>query len=235
MSLTANHPFNRNETHKLSKIFGIGLPKSGTSTLHEALTVLGYRCHHNPDDPTTENQLREGDYELKVLERYDVLSDTPIPAIFAQLDQQYPDSLFILTTRDVDAWIASSRKAGFNQDYARPKKGSTVDFYNSILFGCSTFNEERYRWVYETHLQRVKEHFSGERASRLLTIDFTQGQGWPELCEFLGKPIPSEPIPHANALSNRRELGPFGRAMVGVAVRVGFDYRTLRRWYRRLS
>ena len=64
----------------VTKIFCIELPKSGTSTFHEAMLALGYRARHNPDDRITEQQIRDGDYKLKVLSRFDVLSDTPVQA-----------------------------------------------------------------------------------------------------------------------------------------------------------
>ena len=199
------------------------MPKSGTSTFHEAKLALGYRARHNPDDGITKQQIRDGDYKLKVLSRFDVLSDTPVPAIFPQLDQNWPDSKFVLTIRNEDQWIASSRKAGFNQSYARPKKGSKVDFYNSVLFGCSTFNEDRYPWVFRNHNETVMRYFSGEKSRQLITIDFTAGDGWEALCPFLEQSVPDRPFPHANSITDRRHLSPLMQRLVGVAVKVGFD------------
>ncbi|MBV1907037.1 MAG: hypothetical protein KUG75_13260 [Pseudomonadales bacterium] len=205
------------------------MPKSGTSSLHSALSRLGFCSNHNPDDRRTEEELRHANYRLSILSKYDALMDTPIPAVFAQLDTAWPDSKFILTTRPVDEWIESTRRAGFNQSYAQPKKGSTVDFYNNLLFGSSVFNEERYRWVYETHHRTVSEYFSGVKSDQLLTLDFGRGDGWNELCNFLGKTVLEEPFPRANAIDARIELTQLQKSLVGMLVSCGIDYRWLRK------
>jgi len=193
--------------------------------------MLGYRSDHNPADAQTERELRDGNYNLSILEKYDVLLDTPIPAVFAQLDECWPDSKFILTVRPIDPWINSTRDAGFNQKYARPKNGSVIDFYNNILFGCSVFNEDRYRWVYETHHKNVERYFSGAKADQLLIMNFDRDSntGWKELCEFLGQEIPDQKFPHENKIESRYELGTFQKRAIDILVKSGVDYRWLRR------
>ncbi|MYB38989.1 MAG: hypothetical protein F4Y26_16720 [Gammaproteobacteria bacterium] len=37
-----------------------------------------------------------------------------------------------------------------------------------------------------------------EGCSDLLVLDFERGDGWPELCAFLGEPVPDTPFPHVN-------------------------------------
>ena len=179
------------------KIFGIGLPKSGTVSLHDALQILGYKSVHFPADDETVNQIRSGDYDLKVMRSYDAASDIPIPAIFPQLRSAFPDSKFILTYRDENSWIESHRNAKFNHD--TPKPGSMRDFYRAILYGINAFNENRFRWVHQKHHADVTRYFSGENSKDLLTINFTAGEGWDELCAFLNVPVPSTPFPHSNA------------------------------------
>jgi hypothetical protein len=178
------------------KIFGIGLPKSGTLSLRDALQILGYNSVHCPTDDTTVNQIRNGEYELELMRVYDAASDIPIPAIFPQLHSAFPGSKFILTYRDENSWIESQRKATFNYD--TPKPGSTRDFYRAILYGITAFNENRFRWVHHKHHEDVARYFSGENAKDLLTINFTAGEGWDELCAFLNVPVPSTPFPHSN-------------------------------------
>jgi hypothetical protein len=40
----------------------------------------------------------------------------------------------------------------------------------------------------------------------LLVFDLPRGDGWEELCAFLGHPIPDEPFPHANRASLSRKI-----------------------------
>ena len=216
------------------KIFGIGLPKSGTSSLHTALEILGYSSIHNPGDKRTVEEIRQGNYRLSVLERYDAVMDNPMPSIFPQLDAAWPGSKFILTTRPEDAWIESQKRAGFNQSYATPKRGSTVEFHNILLYGCNSFCEDRFRWVYRCHHAQVMNYFSGARRGRLLVLDLGENHGWTELCEFLGKPVPNLDFPHANTVSERIALSPWQKRIIAGLVHLGIDYQLLRRWGRNL-
>ena len=40
---------------------------------------------------------------------------------------------------------------------------------------------------------------------RLLVIDIVGGDGWEQLCPFLGVPIPEEPFPHSNKTTKTAE------------------------------
>lgn len=174
------------------------MPKTGTTSLHAALEFLGFRSRHFAADVRTLEQLKNGDYRLDIMRQLDALSDIPAPAIFAQLDQVWPDALFILTTREMNSWIESCRLAKFNSPVQYAAPGSLREFYRTQLYGTVAFNEERFRWVHERHLRDVALYFRGERAARLLTLDLTAGAGWEPLCHFVGKPIPKVPFPHAN-------------------------------------
>jgi Sulfotransferase domain len=178
------------------KVFGIGLPRTGTTSLHHACRALGLKSVHFPSDKTTENELRKGNYRLSVLNTADVLGDIPVPAVFPQLDRAWPGAKFILTTRDIESWISSEAQASFNHDPPRP--GTVRDFYRAILYGVTDYNEERFRWVFEDHHRRVYSYFSGPRQRDLLVMDVTKGDGWEKLCDFLGCDVPEIPFPHRN-------------------------------------
>lgn len=84
---------------KFPMVFGVGLEKTGTTSLHEALTVLGWRSVHFPpasllDDP--------GDFNA--------FSDWPIFERYRELDSLYPGSRWVLTTRPFEDWIASRER-----------------------------------------------------------------------------------------------------------------------------
>lgn len=178
-----------------TKVFCIGLPKTGTSSLHDAVQILGLRSVHWPHDAETVRQIRQGDYQLTVMSECDVVSDIPIPAIFPQLDQAFPGSKFIVTERDRGAWLTSERNAPFNSD--PPAPGSHRDFYRTLLYGVTAFDEERFGWVYDEHVHRVERFFAG-REQDLLRIDITRRASWEPLCAFLGLPVPDEAFPHSN-------------------------------------
>lgn len=180
------------------KIFGIGMPKTGTTSLHDALEILGYKSIHFPHDKKTVRELEEGNYRLSILNKYDALCDVPVPAIFAQLDHYWPNSKFILTIRDIEKWLDSCENAPFNSPSSMPKKDHFRYFYRAILYGTISFNRDRFFWVYENHLKTVKNYFSGHKQDQLLILDITIGDGWDKLCGFLNKDKPNEKFPRSN-------------------------------------
>jgi hypothetical protein len=63
--------------------------------------------------------------------------------------------------------------------------------------------------VYRRHNKDVLNYFK-QREQDLLVLDFSKGDGWEKLCNFLHKEIPNVPFPHANkrvvAINNKRNI-----------------------------
>ena len=92
----------------MTKVFGIGFHKTGTSSLAKALERLGYTvCGARRDlvEPAVSNDL---DKLFKVIDQYDACQDNPWPILFRELDEHYPGSKFILIERDPDKWLRSA-------------------------------------------------------------------------------------------------------------------------------
>ena len=182
------------------KIFGLGLSKTGTSSLADALNELGFPTIHYPFDNRTYDELRKGNYNLSILNDYRGIVDIPVAPYYAQLDVAYPGSKFILTVRDVESWLRSAEKhwelmMTWWDNYPEFKKFH--EFIGVAVYGCIYFNRDRFRFVYETHLRNVMDYFD-ERKDDLLVINICDGEGWQKLCDYLGVPIPAFPFPHAN-------------------------------------
>jgi len=174
-------------------IFGIGLSKTGTTSLYAALNELGYRAatfrHLNKIGLS---EWFRGNFEPDYLAGYSAATDLPIGTFYPQLDQRYPGSQFILTTRDSESWLRSARRQfSRNPD---PPPGFIRDV-RLVSYGISGFEPGRYLHVFETHGANVSRYFQ-HRPQDLLTLDIVSGEGWRELCTFLDKPLPSVPFPH---------------------------------------
>jgi hypothetical protein len=65
-------------------------------------------------------------------------------------------------------------------------------------------NESVYVERYERHNREVLEYFAG-RPKDLLVLDLTGGDGWPQLCPFLGHPVPDVPFPWKNSKKSRND------------------------------
>src|SRR5205085_2716068 len=92
------------------KIFGIGLSRTGTTSLTQALELLGYRTVHGPADHVTQLEFYEffatgsQGVHLSVLKEHDALTDAPVCCLYRALDKAYPGSKFILTIREKQSW-----------------------------------------------------------------------------------------------------------------------------------
>lgn len=173
-------------------VFGIGLAKTGTSSLNRALEVLGLRSIHYPDPAL----MLAGRFE-EAFRGYDAATDITVSAFMRELDARYPGSRFILTVRDPEDWILSIEAHIKRIDKREWTTEHPKGLVRQMMFGTVGWDEPMFRSAMASHTQRVQDHFAG-RPNDLLTIDLCGGSGWEPLCEFLGRPMPAAPFPHEN-------------------------------------
>jgi hypothetical protein len=190
------------------KVFCIGLSKTGTRSLHDALGILGLRSVHwgGPDlasavqrgpeiRAAVERALAEGRPLLDDLEEADAYSDIEaLSHSFDVLDRQYPGSRFILTVRPLDEWLRSRRQHVEANQAMRARGEYDGTFLEVDLEG----------WRAEAiaHEARVRAHFAA-RPDDLLVMDISAGDGWELLCPFLGVPVPDVPFPRRGERGGR--------------------------------
>jgi hypothetical protein len=182
------------------KIFGIGLSKTGTKSLSEALTQLGYRTAHYLEHRTEQRGQSTwfaGDFASDCLPGYDAAVDLPIPIFYPQLDERYPGSKFILTVRDPLAWLISVQRHWERLTITEDSRGRYRQMVRLAMYGTHGFSESRMRHVYETHVRNVHSYFRA-RPKDLLVLDICAGEGWEKLCAFLDRPQPQLPFPWLN-------------------------------------
>lgn len=170
-----------------SKIFGIGLPRSGTTSLNTALSMLGYNALHHPTYYIIEKL--NGSFSFDG--NWDALTNFG-EFFYPQLDQAFPHSKFILTVRDKEKWLDSCR-----WKYKDPSNhlGNAIRI---SIFGCDRFHETTFSHIYDQHLQNVLDYFKN-RPNDLLVINYGIDDGWEKICYFLNKPIPDVPFPNKNS------------------------------------
>lgn len=178
------------------KIFCLGMHKTGTLSLAHALEELGYRVRHGykAQSDAIQNALYDGkkplDYVEEELGEHNAYLDIyAVRWFYPKMDEAYPDSRFILTTRDNDDWLASVHR----QMKKRPQQESPWFHY----------------WYHQTDNQRIMDKTSSEYEIRyyfadrgdFMEINLIENSGkenWAYLCQFLDKPIPDVEFPHAN-------------------------------------
>lgn len=196
----------------MTKIFGIGLNKTGTTSLSRAVEVLGFRSCHAGGSPDLTARIEHAlAADLPMFEYTPELADfdaffdlRAIERNFEICDAQWPGSKFILHTRELAPWLDSRE--------AHVRRNQTAADQDSYRGGWLEVDRVRWTDEYRDHHRRVREHFAG-RAGDLLEIDVSEGDGWERLAPFLGCPIPDVPFPRLNTSKDagagvvRRSIG----------------------------
>lgn len=185
--------------HPRRRVFGIGLPRTGTVSLTGALNRLGFRVLHYPHDARTFDELKRGIGRLSVLDDYDGITDIPTIPIYRELARVFPRSRFILTMRDEAEWLSSVREHW--RRYPSHAEDETGDpdyafrrWTRQAALGVTEFDAAALGARRMEHLREVEDYFRAE-PERLLVLNLCGGEGWERLCPFLGKAVPRKDFP----------------------------------------
>jgi hypothetical protein len=175
------------------KVFGIGLNKTGTSSLHRALELLGYRSLHFGRQEANDHILRAIDDRKPMLSYLDPEPDAISDVIYVTYyfylaDAQYPGAKFILTLRDIDDWL-DSRRRHVERNQRMKEAGEYEGWFLNVDFDLWTHEYRRHEAVVRTYF--------ADRPQDLLAFRPAE-DGWEPLCDFLGRSVPDEPFPWEN-------------------------------------
>ncbi len=175
------------------KIFGLGLSKTGTSSLCQALRLLGYRAVHNPTDDESMLALLSGNLRCRAIIQNDAICDIMFVRHFRELDRLFPGSMYILTERDRESWHRSCAQhwAGRSISLSKLWNEELVDFQ---VYGTALYRRPLFDDIYDQHHAAVSRYFAA--SNRLLRLNICGGEGWNMLCQFLNVPLPNAPFPH---------------------------------------
>ncbi|KIJ33609.1 hypothetical protein M422DRAFT_264375 [Sphaerobolus stellatus SS14] len=202
------------------RVICLGLGRTGTVSLTEALEILGYGpCYHTikwmesrPSDwlKWVEQYEKGGDPELidNILQGYSSVLDQPAANFPETLYRAYPDAKFILTTRDPKKW-ERSMKLTVNplveqvQTAVEPQEWQkSARVWNELRKKLQPeLLTDDFADVLVRHNKRVEELIP---ASQLLV--YKVEDGWEPLSEFLGVPIPDVPFPNVNNTDTFRAM-----------------------------
>jgi hypothetical protein len=202
------------------QVIGAGLPRTGTLTQKLALEKLGFApCYHwvnlISDLSAVEqwHRVLDGEDALdEIFGGYEATVDWPGGFVYRELAERHPDAKVLLSVRDAEAWENSYRQTIWNftrgdslishlSDARReidPRWQRYLELVDRMLwsdrspFGAGDEPGQMEAQM-EAYNQSVREAIP---ADRLLVWKVTEG--WEPLCEFLGVPVPDEPLPHEN-------------------------------------
>lgn len=200
------------------KIFCVGRNKTGTTSMEQALSALGYRFSvQRAGERLLEHWIRRDFGAIVDLARSaDAGQDMPysLPYTYQALDAAFPGSKFILTLRDSpEQWFSSLvrfhaqlMKCGDRSPTAAElKKLAYVSpgwLYRAqcAIYGvddAQLYDPEIYMRHYAVHALNVTDYFRF-RPEQLLVLNLSDPQAMPQLCDFLGIDFQGQGMPHLN-------------------------------------
>ncbi|HEV7230062.1 MAG TPA: sulfotransferase [Bacteroidia bacterium] len=169
------------------KIFGLGLSRTGTTSLYLLMESLGYSSRHFIDEWMNGT---EADVPQQVL------IDTPVPYLYKALDEKYPGSKFILTIRNKESWLESMRWMFVHGKVIWNWPRSTQE-YNRKFYKTTRYNKKILSRHYDTYHKEVELYFR-DRPGDLLVVDIDKGVSVHEICDFLSIPRQEMAFPRTN-------------------------------------
>lgn len=167
-----------------NKIFIIGLPRTGTTSICNSFLELGYTSAHTA-------------YTQNTFKQADVIADTPIFSEYQQLDRYFSGAKFINLTREPNLWVPSIRQlltrmytnlvrhdGGFNSHIKR----CYLSTFDSL--SIDNINSDMYlNQCYDKHQQTVACYFKN-RNQDLLNIDISKPDSTARLQTFINHEQP---------------------------------------------
>lgn len=177
----------------MSKIFIIGLPRTGTTSACIALLDLGFKVAHCA---LTEDSLQASD----------VVGDTPAYCDYRVLDKRFPESRFIYIERRMGHWLPSIKfllsnmitgltltHGGFHPTVQRCYR----EIFGPISLESIT-SDVHLSTCYIEHRKSVFEHFQNREES-FMAIDLAAADSYQKMASFLGIHSTRKSFPRLNA------------------------------------
>jgi hypothetical protein len=178
-----------------TKVFVIGLNKTGTTSLGDVLRILGYRRLGWGDFVSRKlfHDWYSGNLEplIKYTTEYDAFEDLPWPFVYQEMATLYPDAKFILSVRaNEEVWWKSISRHTARRYWIG----------HELTYGSysAANDKDAYIDLYLQHQQSVRQFFK-DQPERLLDLNIDKGADWATLCNFLGcQSMPQSPFPKSN-------------------------------------
>lgn len=213
------------------RVIGVGLPRTGTSSIKAALEILGFGpCHHmaeifkKPSEAVEFIRAYKGENVdfRELLKGYGSTIDCPSMDFYKQIHKVYPEAKLLLSVRDNDEkWYQS-----FQDTIGMFTENK---FYYFIVYPVRflrlqyTITRKAYqKWMHDyngiqspMHSQHNERILSENELGSVFTYNVKDG--WEPLCHFLNVPVPEGiPFPHVHDTSEFQRNVKFAK-MAGLA------------------
>ncbi|KAI9928233.1 hypothetical protein MW887_002266 [Aspergillus wentii] len=208
------------------EVLCLGLCRTGTDSLRQALRLLGYsETYHgylaaleNPRDCEMWYEALQAKYDGvgkpygrkefdQLLGHCQAVCDFPAACFSKELIEAYPEAKIVLTERDVDQWHNSVKRT-FQPLLYHPLF-PLMQFLDNTFVMHTRWARPTWKKIWkhffndnfeENGRKAYEAHYASVKAmvppERLLV--YKVSEGWEPLCQFLEQPIPSQPYPTGN-------------------------------------
>ena len=185
----------RREPERREKVLGIGLPKTGLTSLLMIMSALGYRSLGRKNRISKLFYRRRYERILGIYDEYDFIVDHPTCLMYKLAFARYGrQARYILTLRrNPQVWFESLKR---HQRYAHPIKHKHRKWFGR--FYPHGFDAEHIAY-YQAHRDEVLRFFEEKGAlDRLLVICVEEPGSFGKLIDFLGEKTEMTEFPHEN-------------------------------------
>jgi hypothetical protein len=194
------------------RLIGAGLPRTGTSSLRDALQhLLRAPVYHmseafaRPEHAPTWVAAIEGNPPVwdDFLAPYAAGVDVPFSSCWRDLAAAYPEAPVLLSHRgDAGVWYRSMSATVLprtRQMLAKDDSDPMVPLFRVLFSNVFTDAEDQEDVMagYERWLGDVRAEIAPERL-----VEWQPKDGWEPICRALGMPVPDLPFPHRNSTAD---------------------------------
>lgn len=194
------------------QLIGAGLPRTGTSSLREALRyLLNAPIYHmsetlrHPEHAAVWVDAIEGnppEWDI-FLAGYAAGVDAPFSNCWSDLAAAYPEAPVLLSHRgDPEIWYRSMEATVLPRTREILRKGASdplVPLFEVLFSGVFADIDDRDQIIagYERWLTEVRGQVEPGRL-----VEWSPGDGWEPICAALGVPVPDWTFPHENSTAS---------------------------------
>jgi hypothetical protein len=207
------------------RIFCISVQRTGTTSVGEFFKHFGYKvstwdiCYANKWSYHWYNGDYESIFNSKDFKAHQVFEDDPwwLPGFYKVLYHRFPDSKFVLITRDSQQWFESMKKHSGGKTLGNTRRHCKIyqrepEFYqrlqNDPSFKPTEVEvdnllslegmDEHYKALYNLHNRQVVEFFEKFSPQSLFVGKLEDPQKWEKMGKFFALPVPPGLEVHAN-------------------------------------
>jgi len=207
-------------------VIGAAFPRTGTTSLTDALDKLGFGPTYHITEMLERNELEQWDVDgadyaqnifpklpnfAKLLADYGSGVDVPFCIFWKEIFEAYPNSKVILTIRDEEKWYKSCYDT-ISKIGRHPLNDTRLPLMRRVAYSFIPVLRRLWNWEVKSHwgpwqfqdkekaIASYKAYQERVRACvpKEQLLEFSVKDGWGPLCKFLGVSAPSGPFPHVN-------------------------------------